>query len=73
MFAESLGEIYADPLILELESLLEEGGRRVPLVCLLSQGGDPSHQIEQLAKQREKGESIITTFDSRRSSDRRLI
>ena len=34
----------------------EESDKRTPMVCFLSQGSDPSPQIEALAKSKEIGE-----------------
>ncbi len=38
--------------MLDLEAMLEESDNRVPLICLLSTGSDPSPQIESIAKSR---------------------
>ncbi|XP_046400520.1 dynein axonemal heavy chain 8 [Ischnura elegans] len=48
--ASSLGEKFAEPIILKLEEMVEESRPNTPLVCLLSMGSDPSPQIEGLAK-----------------------
>lgn len=50
-----MGEQYADSVILDLESTWDESDNRTPLVCFLSQGSDPSGQIEVLAKAKEIG------------------
>ena len=57
--AEALGEVYADSVILDLEATWEESDSRTPLICLLSQGSDPSGQIEVLAKVKELGKFEI--------------
>ncbi|KAG7159116.1 Dynein heavy chain 5, axonemal-like 2, partial [Homarus americanus] len=49
----ALGEQYADSVILDLEATWDESDNRTPLVCFLSQGSDPSGQIETLAKAKE--------------------
>ncbi|XP_055363688.1 dynein axonemal heavy chain 5 [Betta splendens] len=48
--AESLGQQYAEGLVLDLEALLTESDSRTPMVCLLSMGSDPTENIERLAK-----------------------
>ncbi|XP_068458453.1 dynein axonemal heavy chain 8-like [Clinocottus analis] len=48
--AESLGERFAEPVILNLQSTWEESDPRTPLICFLSMGSDPSDQIEGIAK-----------------------
>lgn len=48
--AESLGQQYAEGLVLDLDALLTESDNRTPMVCLLSMGSDPTENIERLAK-----------------------
>jgi len=48
--ASSLGKIYAEPVILNLEELHGESDIKIPMICLLSQGSDPTEQITNLAK-----------------------
>jgi dynein heavy chain len=47
---ESLGMVYAEGLILNMESMWQESEKRVPLVCFLSMGSDPTDNIMGLAK-----------------------
>lgn len=47
--------MYAETVILDLEATWEESDRRTPLLCLLSQGSDPTAQIETIAKGKEMG------------------
>uniref|UniRef100_A0AAQ4Q6E3 AAA+ ATPase domain-containing protein n=1 Tax=Gasterosteus aculeatus aculeatus TaxID=481459 RepID=A0AAQ4Q6E3_GASAC len=47
---ESLGEKFAEPVILSLHGTWEESDPRTPLICFLSMGSDPTDQIEALAK-----------------------
>merc|ERR1719422_427677 len=49
---DSLGAEYLESSVLDLESMLDESDTRIPLVCLLSTGSDPSPQIENIAKVR---------------------
>ncbi|XP_069744236.1 dynein axonemal heavy chain 8-like [Narcine bancroftii] len=48
--SDSMGEKYAEPVVLNLETTWEESDIQTPLVCFLSMGSDPSSQIEGLAK-----------------------
>jgi len=47
-----LGAEYLETTVLDLEAMLDESDNRVPLICLLSTGSDPSPQIELIAKTR---------------------
>ncbi|KAM7400305.1 hypothetical protein PAMA_004821 [Pampus argenteus] len=47
---ESMGMMFAEPVILNLHSTWEESDPRTPLICFLSMGSDPTDQIEALAK-----------------------
>jgi dynein heavy chain len=49
---DSLGAEYLESSVLDLETMLEESDNRIPLICLLSTGSDPSPQIEAIAKSR---------------------
>ena len=51
--ADSLGEIFIDAPLLDLEVILAESECRVPLICILTTCSDPSLKIESLAKQKE--------------------
>ena len=53
--AESIGEKFAEGVILNLESTWEESSFNVPLIGLLSMGSDPTSAIEALAKRKEIG------------------
>ena len=45
-----VGPKYAEAVILNLEKMWEESNPKVPLVCLLSMGSDPTASIENLCK-----------------------
>lgn len=47
---DSLGEKYAEGVILDLERTWEESDPRTPLICFLSMGSDPTDSIIALGK-----------------------
>lgn len=47
---DSMGEKYAEGVILDLEKTWEESDARTPLICLLSMGSDPTDSIIALGK-----------------------
>ncbi|XP_043743727.1 dynein axonemal heavy chain 5 [Cervus elaphus] len=47
---DSMGEKYAEGVILDLERTWEESDPRTPLICLLSMGSDPTDSIIALGK-----------------------
>ncbi|XP_058810344.1 dynein axonemal heavy chain 8 [Phymastichus coffea] len=51
--ANSLGERFADPVIVFLDVLYEESRPNTPMIGFLSMGSDPTPYIEQLAKKME--------------------
>ena len=52
---ETMGKKYAEGVILDMEAMLEESNLRIPMICFLSLGSDPTNAIEQLAKKKELG------------------
>lgn len=64
--AESMGIKYAEGVILDMEKMWEESTIRVPMVCFLSLGSDPTNAIEALAKKKElgKGENLLIRYNS---------
>ncbi|XP_015212531.2 dynein axonemal heavy chain 5 isoform X1 [Lepisosteus oculatus] len=47
---DSMGQKYAEGVILDLENTWEESGPRIPLICFLSMGSDPTDSIIALGK-----------------------
>jgi dynein heavy chain len=47
---DSMGERFIQAVIADLPAMAEENINRVPLICLLSLGSDPTDDIEKLAK-----------------------
>jgi len=50
-----MGARYAEAVILDLEATWGESEPRVPLICFLSMGSDPTNQIENLCKKKQLG------------------
>lgn len=48
--SESMGVKYAEGVILDIEKMWEESTVRVPMICFLSMGSDPSNNIDALSK-----------------------
>lgn len=48
--SSSLQPRFAESQILDLDAMLSESNNRTPMICLLSQGSDPSSDIENLSK-----------------------
>ena len=55
---ESMGKKYAEGVILNLEEMWQESNIRVPMICFLSVGSDPTHSIEALAKKHGLSECV---------------
>ena len=53
--ADTMGEKYAEGVILNLEATWEESDAHTPLICFLSMGSDPTGSIESLAKRKGFG------------------
>lgn len=47
---DTMGEKYAEGVILDLEKTWEESDPRTPLICFLSMGSDPTDSIIALGK-----------------------
>ena len=48
--AASIGQRYAESVIINIKEIWEESTTKVPMVCLLSLGSDPTSSIKDLAK-----------------------
>jgi len=47
---DTLGEQFAEGVILDIEMMWQESSPRTPMICFLSMGSDPTTQIGNLAK-----------------------
>ena len=50
-----MGVKYAEGVILDVEKMWEESKIRVPMICLLSVGSDPTMTIDALSKKFQIG------------------
>ena len=48
-----MGEEFAEGVVLDLEEMWGESSIRVPMICFLSMGSDPTTQIVNLAKKKK--------------------
>merc|ERR1711881_123522 len=71
--ASSLDKKYADAVILNLEEMHAGSTNRVPMVCLLSQGSDPTEQISSFAKKKNLDCRAISMGQGQEVHARRLI
>ncbi|XP_053268003.1 dynein axonemal heavy chain 5 [Pleuronectes platessa] len=71
--SQSLGQQYAEGLVLDLDAMLAESDYRTPMVCLLSMGSDPTENIERLAKNKGAPCSPISMGQGQEIHARRLL
>ncbi|CRK87169.1 CLUMA_CG000977, isoform A [Clunio marinus] len=69
----SLGARFADPVLLNYESMLEESQVYTPIVCFLSMGSDPTPSIESLAKKNQMKVDAISMGQGQEVHARKLI
>ena len=70
---ESLGMVFAEGLILNMEAMWQESDKRSPLVCFLSMGSDPSDNIMNLAKKLNQPCNAISMGQGQEVHARRLL
>ena len=71
--AESLGQVYAEGIILNLEATWQESEKRTPIVCFLSMGSDPTDNIVNLAKKNNLQCGAISMGQGQEVHARRLL
>lgn len=71
--ANSLGQRFAEPVILNLEVLYSESRASTPIVCFLSMGSDPTTFIEQTAKKLETKVKSISMGQGQEVHARKLL
>jgi dynein heavy chain len=71
--ASSMQPRYAESQILDLDAMLSESNKRTPMICLLSQGSDPSSDIENLAKKHKIDCKAISMGQGQEVHARKLL
>ncbi|XP_060776773.1 dynein axonemal heavy chain 5-like [Neoarius graeffei] len=71
--AESLGEKYAESVILDLERTWEESDPRTPLICFLSMGSDPTDSIIALGKRHKIETRYVSMGQGQEVHARKLL
>lgn len=71
--ASSMGQKFADAQILDLDDLLSESDNRTPMICLLSQGSDPSADIENLARKNKIDIKAVSMGQGQEVHARKLL
>ncbi|XP_044272703.1 dynein axonemal heavy chain 8 [Tribolium madens] len=71
--ASSLGPKFAEPVVLNLETLYYESRGLTPMICFLSIGSDPTPYIEQLAKRLETKVKSISMGQGQEVHARKLM
>ncbi|KAG9395874.1 Dynein heavy chain and region D6 of dynein motor [Carpediemonas membranifera] len=69
----SLGQRYAEGQPLNIEATWQESSPKVPLLCILSLGSDPTSQIEAVAKKQKIPISAISMGQGQEIHARRLF
>jgi dynein heavy chain len=54
-----MGVKYAEGVILNIEEMWKESNVRVPMVCFLSMGSDPTNDIDQLSRKHNLSKKLI--------------
>lgn len=68
-----MGKQFADPVILNMDTMCDESNPRCPLICLLTMGSDPTAQIESLAKQKKLTFGAISMGQGQEVHARKLM
>ena len=71
--ADSIGDKFAEGVILDLERMWNESENRTPMVCLLTMGSDPTSNIEALAKKHKIECRAISMGQGQEIHARRII
>uniref|UniRef100_A0A669PBP7 Dynein axonemal heavy chain 5 n=1 Tax=Phasianus colchicus TaxID=9054 RepID=A0A669PBP7_PHACC len=70
---DTMGEKYAEGVILDLEKTWEESDPRVPLICLLSMGSDPTDSIIALGKRLKTETHYVSMGQGQEIHARKLL
>lgn len=69
----SMGERYAEGVILDLEKTWEESDPRTPLICFLSMGSDPTDSIIALGKRQRIETRYVSMGQGQEVHARKLL
>ncbi|OXB65197.1 hypothetical protein ASZ78_004954 [Callipepla squamata] len=70
---DSMGEKYAEGVILDLEKTWEESDPRIPLICFLSMGSDPTDSIIALGKRLKTETRYVSMGQGQEIHARKLL
>ncbi|XP_027519567.1 dynein heavy chain 5, axonemal isoform X1 [Corapipo altera] len=70
---ETMGEKYAEGVILDLEKTWEESDPRTPLICFLSMGSDPTDSITALGKRLKTETCCVSMGQGQEIHARKLL
>ncbi|XP_051576060.1 dynein axonemal heavy chain 5 [Myxocyprinus asiaticus] len=70
---DSMGERYAEGVILDLEKTWEESDPRTPLICFLSMGSDPTDSIIALGKRQKIETRYVSMGQGQEVHARKLL
>ncbi|KAM8826831.1 dynein axonemal heavy chain 5-like [Synchiropus picturatus] len=70
---DSMGEKFAEGVILDLEKTWEESDQRTPLICFLSMGSDPTDSIIALGKRHSIETKYISMGQGQEVHARKLL
>ncbi|XP_069709589.1 dynein axonemal heavy chain 5 [Phaenicophaeus curvirostris] len=70
---DTMGEKYAEGVILNLEETWEESDPRTPLICFLSMGSDPTDSIIALGKRLKTETRYVSMGQGQESHARKLL
>uniref|UniRef100_A0A8C3KPH9 Dynein axonemal heavy chain 5 n=1 Tax=Calidris pygmaea TaxID=425635 RepID=A0A8C3KPH9_9CHAR len=70
---DTMGEKYADGVILDLEKTWEESDPRTPLICFLSMGSDPTDSIIALGKRLKTETRYVSMGQGQETHARKLL
>ncbi|KAM4633147.1 dynein axonemal heavy chain 5 isoform 2-T2 [Polymixia lowei] len=70
---ESMGEKYAEGVVLDLEKTWEDSDPRTPLICFLSMGSDPTDSIIALGKRQKIETRYVSMGQGQEVHARKLL
>ncbi|XP_064201033.1 dynein axonemal heavy chain 5 isoform X1 [Anguilla rostrata] len=70
---DSMGERYAEGVVLDLEKTWEESDPRTPLICFLSMGSDPTDSIIALGKRQKIDTRYVSMGQGQEVHARKLL